>query len=47
MSDENSLDEIIETLIIREKIKKGIKDIEEGRYYSHEEAKKILEEWLK
>jgi predicted transcriptional regulator len=29
------------------KIDKGLKDIEEGRYLTHDQANKEMEEWLK
>lgn len=47
LPDDISLDEIIEAIYIRQKILKGLKDSEEGNFYTHEEAKEILEKWLK
>jgi predicted transcriptional regulator len=31
----------------RESIERGLKDLEEGRFYTSEELEKSLEEWLK
>ena len=28
-------------------IDEGLKDIEEGRYFSNEEARKLIDEWMK
>ena len=44
---EFSIDEFIERLIVIEKIDEGLKDIENGKTVSHEEAKKIIDKWLK
>ncbi len=40
-------EQVIEELILLDKIEKGLKDIEEGRIYSSEEAEKRLAKWLK
>ena len=44
--EEISLDEIIERLIVVEKIEKGRKEIQEGKVNTEEEARKKLGEWL-
>ena len=44
---EFSFDEFMERLIVIEKIDEGLKDIENGKTVSHEEAKKIIAKWLK
>lgn len=41
-----SMEDIIEAIYVRKKIEKGMKDSEEGRVYTHEEAKEILKKWL-
>ena len=41
-----SMEDIIEAIYVRQKIKKGLKDSEEGRVYTHDEAKEILKKWL-
>lgn len=46
LPDNVSMDDIIEAIYVRQKIKKGLKDSEEGRVYTHEEAKEILKKWL-
>jgi predicted transcriptional regulator len=47
MPDEFSLEEIIERLIILEKIEKGLAQAKAGQVLSSEEVKKRLEKWLK
>ncbi len=42
-----SMEDIIEAIYIRQKIQKGMKDSEEGRLFTHEEAKERLAKWLK
>ncbi|MDE1192323.1 MAG: hypothetical protein PW786_09310 [Arachidicoccus sp.] len=41
------IDEVIEEIILLEKIEQGLKDMQEGRVYTEEEAKKIMYSWLK
>ncbi len=47
LPDDISLDEILDAIYVRQKVLKGLKDSEEGNLYTHEEAKEILEKWLK
>ncbi len=47
MPQDFELDELIERLVVLEKIEKGRKDVESGQTYSHEEAKSKLNKWLK
>ena len=47
LPDTAELEEIIQSLYIRLKFEKGIRDIEEGRGVPHEEAGKRLGKWLK
>jgi predicted transcriptional regulator len=42
-----SMEDIIEAIYVRQKIEKGLKDSEEGRLFTHEEAKERLAKWLK
>ena len=42
-----SMEDIIEAIYVRQKIKKGLKDSEEGNLFTHEEAKERLAKWLK
>jgi predicted transcriptional regulator len=45
--DEVPLEDLIEKLIIIQKIDNGLDDIKEGRTYTNEEAKKKISKWLK
>ena len=47
MPQDFELDELIERLVVLEKIEKGRKDVESGKTFSHEEAKAELNKWLK
>ena len=47
MPDNFELDELIERLIILEKIERGRVEIKEGKTNSHLEAKEKLGKWLK
>ena len=39
-------DEVIEEIILLEKIQRGFKDMEEGRVITHEEMKKEIDSWF-
>ncbi len=41
------LDQLIERLIVLDKIEAGLKDAAEGKTVSHESAKKMVAKWLK
>ena len=41
------MEEIIEAIYVRQKIQKGLEDSDEGRLFTHEEAKERLTKWLK
>ena len=47
LPDNASYDDVIEAIYVRQKIIRGLKDSEEGNYFSHEEAKALLKKWLK
>ena len=47
MPDDSSIDDIMYALYVRAKFEKGKRDIEEGKFLSHEEAKQRLQKWLK
>jgi predicted transcriptional regulator len=48
LPDENlALEEVIERLILLDKVEKGLRDIEEGNVHSTEEIRKKLDKWLK
>lgn len=46
LPDEFSIDEIIERLIIIEKIEKGRQEVKDGKVNSEEQAKAKLSKWL-
>lgn len=46
LPDEFSIDEIIERLIIIEKIDKGRQDVKDGKINTEEQAKEKLSKWL-
>jgi predicted transcriptional regulator len=41
-----SLEEIMAELYFRQKVDRGLKDLEEGRVVTHAEAKRRLAQWL-
>ncbi len=47
LPDDSTMEEIIEAIYVRQKIEKGLKDSEEGKLFTHEEAKERLAKWLK
>ena len=47
LDDDVSFEDIIYELYVLEKIQRGMRDAEEGRVVSHEEAKQRLSRWLK
>jgi len=47
MPDEFPVDELIEKLIVLQKIEEGQQQVRAGQVYTDEEAKKKLERWLK
>ena len=42
-----TIDQVIDHLIFVEKVQKGLEDSENGRVYTHDEAKQKLGKWLK
>lgn len=46
LPDEFSIDEVIERLIILEKIEKGRQDVQDGKVNTEEQAKEKLSKWL-
>ncbi len=46
LPDEFSIDEIIESLIILEKIDKGRQEVKDGKVNTEEQAKARLSNWL-
>lgn len=47
MPDEFSLDELIDRLIVIDKIQEGLKDSLEGRTISNDDMKKEIDSWFK
>ena len=47
MPEQFSIDDLLDKLILIQKVEEGLKDIEEGRVLTTEEAKKRLGKWLK
>lgn len=47
LPDECSYDDIMAEIYFKQKIDQGLKDIEEGKVISHEDAKKRLNKWIK
>lgn len=47
MPDEFSVDDLIERLLILQKIEEGQRQIKDGKNYTEEEAKRKMEKWLK
>ena len=47
LPDNFTIEDIIEELIVLDKIEQGLKDVKEGKVYTTEEAKKRLDKWLK
>ena len=47
MPEEFSVDELMEKLMILQKIEEGQEQIKSGKFYTEEEAKQKLGKWLK
>lgn len=47
LPDNSTLEDIMEFLYVKQKILKGQKELEKGQFYTHEEAKEMIKEWLK
>jgi predicted transcriptional regulator len=46
LPDNFTVDQIVEELVILDKIEEGLKDIEEGRVFSTAQVKEELKTWL-
>lgn len=46
LPDTSTLEEIQYHLYVRQKVKRGIQDVEEGRIYTQEEVEKRMEKWV-
>jgi predicted transcriptional regulator len=47
LPDSATLEDIMAELYFRQKVERGLKDLEEGRVISHEDARRRLVQWLK
>ena len=47
LPNNSTVEDIMEHIYVQQKILKGQKQLREGNFYSHEEAKELLKEWLK
>ena len=47
LPDEVTWDDIMAELYFRQQVEQGIKDVAEGRVYSHDQVKKMVMEWRK
>jgi predicted transcriptional regulator len=47
LPDNLTIDQVIDRVIMLDKIEQGLKDVEEGNVYTTEEAKAKLKKWLK
>ena len=47
LPDDYSMDEIMAELYFRQQVEHGLKDVEEGRVYSHEQVKNMVLQWRK
>ena len=47
LPDDYSLDEIIAELYFKQQVEEGLRDIAEGRLYSHNQIKNMVREWRK
>lgn len=42
-----TIDQVVDHLVFLEKVQKGLKDSQEGKIHTKEEAKEKLKKWLK
>ncbi len=47
MPDNFTVDQVIEKLVVLNKIEEGLKDIEEGRVFTTDQVNQELKTWLK
>ena len=46
LEDDVSFEDIIYELYFLQKVERGLRDVEEGRTFTHEEVRKEFEQWL-
>jgi predicted transcriptional regulator len=47
LPDKFTVDQIVEELVVLNKIEEGLRDVEEGRVFTTDQVKKELGKWLK
>jgi predicted transcriptional regulator len=47
LPDNFTVDQVVEELVVLNKIEEGLKDIEEGRVFTTDQVKQELNAWLK
>lgn len=47
LPDDPTIDQVIDQIIMLDKIEQGLKDVQDGNVYTTEEAKARLSKWLK
>jgi hypothetical protein len=47
LPDDYSMDDIMAELYFRQQVEEGLRVAEEGRVYSHEQVKNMVQEWRK
>ncbi len=46
LPDSFTVDQVVEELIVLDKIEKGLKEVEDGKVYSTQQVKDKLKKWL-
>ncbi len=46
LPDSFTVDQVVEVLVVLDKIEKGLKEVEEGKVYSTQQVKDQLKKWL-
>lgn len=47
MPNEFDIDALLEKLVLIEKVEKGLRDLKEGKTFTHEQVKKKIKKWRK
>ena len=47
LPDEVSWDDIMAEIYFKQQVEQGLRDVKEGRVFSHEQVKKMVMEWRK
>ncbi len=47
LPDNFTIEDIVEELVVLDKIEQGLNDVKKGKVYSTEEVKRKLDKWLK